>query len=110
MKRRYLLLLGATPVVIFLVFIALAPTEQREFSKHHAFVGLAEKYDITIGTYKGGYVSSHCSTAFRVLNEAHKKRKNLSVTDPESDELFNRVKNYVWLTCISHEGWKPSKR
>ncbi len=108
MKRRYLLLLGATPVVIFLVFIALALTKQREFSKRYAFVELAEKYDITIGTHNA-FGPSRCSTAWRIFLEAGEKRKNLSVKDPESDRLVNRVWSYLWLDCYSYEGWNPSK-
>ena len=113
--KGFLLLLGATPVVIFLVFIALALTKQRDFTGDgypgwEAVEELAEKYDITIGTHNGiGYVSSHCSTAWRVYNEAYGKKKNLSVKDPESDELFYRVKSYLWWDCYIDEGWSPSK-
>ena len=104
--KGFLLLLGAIPLVL----LVGALTKQREFSKRLAFVELAEKYDITIGTHNGiGYVSSHCSTAWRVYNEAYGKKKNLSVKDPESDELFYRVKSYLWWDCYIDEGWNPSK-
>ena len=104
--KGFLLLLGAIPLVL----LVGALTKQREFSKRLAFVELAEKYDVTIGTHNGiGYVSSHCSTAWRVMNEAHDKKKNLSVKDPESDELFYRVKSYLWWDCYIDEGWSPSK-
>ena len=120
MKRRYLLLLGATPVVIFLVFIALALTKQTDFYGYHGWEAveeLADKYDLEIGT-RNSFGPSHCSTAWRVFNEANKngtlwnprmKKKNLSVIDPESDELFKRVWSYLWLDCYSNQGWNPSK-
>ena len=104
--KGFLLLLGAIPLVL----LVGALTKQREFSKRLAFVELAEKYDITIGTHNGiGYVSSHCSTAWRIFLEAGEKRKNLSVKDPESDRLVNRVWSYLWMDCHMNEGWDPSK-
>ena len=102
--KGFLLLLGA----ISLVLLVGALTKQKDFSKVYAFVELAEKYDITIGTWNV-FGPSHCSTAWRIFNEAHDKKKNLSVKDPESDELFYRVKSYIWLTCHMNEGWDPSK-
>ena len=102
--KGFLLLLGA----ISLVLLVGALTKQKDFSKVYAFVELAEKYDITIGTWNV-FGPSRCSTAWRVINEAHDKKKNLSVKDPESDELFYRVKSYLWWDCYIDEGWNPSK-
>ena len=102
--KGFLLLLGAIPLVLMVG----ALTKQKDFSKVYAFVELAEKYDITIGTWNV-FGPSRCSTAWRVINEAHDKKKNLSVKDPESDELFYRVKSYLWWDCYIDEGWSPSK-
>ena len=102
--KGFLLLLGAIPLVL----LVGALTKQKDFSKVYAFVELAEKHDITIGTWNV-FGPSHCSTAWRIFLEAGEKRKNLSVKDPESDELFYRVKSYLWWDCYIDEGWSPSK-
>jgi len=102
--KGFLLLLGA----ISLVLLVGALTKQKDFSKVYAFVELAEKYDITIGTWNV-FGPSRCSTAWRIFLEAGEKRKNLSVKDPESDRLVNRVWSYLWMDCHMNEGWNPSK-
>ena len=102
--KGFLLLLGA----ISLVLLVGALTKQKDFSKNYGFVELAEKYDITIGTWNV-FGPSRCSTAWRIFLEAGEKRKNLSVKDPESDRLVNRVWSYLWMDCHMNEGWNPSK-
>ena len=113
MKRRYLLLLGATPVVIFLVFIALALTEQSDFTGDgypgwEAVEELAEKYDLTIGT-QNAFGPSHCSTAYRIYTEAARKDKNINTyKDIKSAPIFGRVRAWAYPACYSqyrHRDW-----
>ena len=101
--KGFLLLLGAIPLVL----LVGALTKQKDFSKVYAFVELADKYDLEIGT-QNVFGPSDCSTAYRIYSAAIKKDKNIDSWPKVRDKpLLKRVRAWAYHACLvnGHKDW-----
>ena len=105
--KRFLLLLGATP--LFLLVVALIrPTEfYGDYPGWEAVEELADKYDLEIGT-QNVFGPSDCSTAYRIYSAAIKKDKNIDSWPKVRDKpLLKRVRAWAYHACLvnGHKDW-----
>ena len=106
--KRFLLLLGATPLVILVVAL-IRPKEFYGGGIYgwEAIEELADKYDLEIGT-QNAFGPSHCSTAYRIYSAAIEKDKSIdNWKKVRTDPLLSRVRAWAYHACYvnDHRDW-----
>ncbi len=98
--KRFLLLLGAIPLLILVGALA----KQRDFYGDgypgwEAVEELVDKYELKMPLF-----TSRCSVARKIYYKAAAKN---SYEEIKADPLFGRVIVYAYWNCYGHKDWPP---
>lgn len=105
--RSFLLLLGATPLVILVVALIRPKEFHGSYPGWEAVEELAGKYDLELGT-QNVFGPSDCSTAYRIYSAAIEKDKSIdNWKKVRTDPLLSRVRAWAYHACYvnDHRDW-----